>query len=310
MTRPQFLDSGTPTPRLRAPDLLLADLPERRSVLDPILDSNSLALLYGPRGLGKTFVALGIAWAAASGKSFLGWKASRPHRVLYVDGEMAAVDMRQRLRLLGSAPPTLEFILSDLNDGSPPDLGYAQGQLKLMESWGSPELVVLDNLASLAGIKSGDADCWSDLQRFLVMQRRFGRAVLMVHHANKRGVQRGTNRREDVLDLVMALRPPADYSPTDGARFEIHFEKARGLYGDSIKPIEARFDTDAAGVAQWQWRPAGSGPLNRAAALLNSGLGAPAVARELGVSRATAYRLRERARQQGLLGVTQKKSIG
>ena len=295
MPRSPFPDAGTPPPRLSAPDLLLADLPERRSILDPILDSNSLALLYGPRGLGKTFVALGIAWAAASGGSFLGWKAARPHRVLYIDGEMAAADMRRRLRLLGSAPPTLEFMLSDLSPGSTPDLGYASGLIKLAEAWGSPEFVVLDNLASLAGIKSGDADCWNDLQRFLVMQRRFGRAVLMVHHANKRGTQRGTNRREDVLDLVMALRPPADHAPADGARFEIHFEKARGLYGEQVKPIEARFEVDAAGVAQWQWGPPTSGILARTTDLLDQGLKAPAIARELGVSRATAYRLRERA---------------
>jgi hypothetical protein len=301
MTSRPFPDSGIPSRRLRAPDLLLADLPERRPILRPILDSNSLALLHGPRGLGKTFVALGIAWAAASGGSFLGWQAPRPHRVLYVDGEMAAVDMQRRLRLLGPAPPTLEFMLSDLNDGSPPDLGYRRGQMSLMEHWGTPELVVLDNLASLVGIKSGDADAWTEMQRFLVMQRRFGRAMLLVHHTNKQGGQRGTNRREDVLDLVIALRPPADHTPADGARFEIHFEKARGLHGDSVKPIEARFDTDDAGVARWQWRPASNGPLERAATLLNRGLGAPAMARELGVSRATAYRLRERARREGLL---------
>src|SRR5689334_7442535 len=55
---------------------MVADLPERVSLLDPILSSNTLALLYGPRGLGKTFVALGIAWAVASGGSFLGWRAA------------------------------------------------------------------------------------------------------------------------------------------------------------------------------------------------------------------------------------------
>ena len=76
--------------RIAAPDLAAAQLPERASILDPILSAKTLALLYGPRGLGKTFVALGIAWAAASGGSFLGWRASRPHRVVYVDGEMAA----------------------------------------------------------------------------------------------------------------------------------------------------------------------------------------------------------------------------
>src|SRR5256885_6672235 len=164
---------------LHAVDLLPANPPPREFILEPILAQKSLALLYGPRGLGKTFVALGIAWAAASGESFLGWRASRPHRVLYIDGEMAAVDMQQRLRLLGSAPPTLDFMILDLQRGVPPDLGYIEGLAKLIRSWGDPELVVFDNLSSLAGFKTGDADCWNELQRFLLIQRKRGRAVLL-----------------------------------------------------------------------------------------------------------------------------------
>ena len=112
---------------LPATELMVADLPERAYLLDPILTSNTLALLYGPRGLGKTFVALGIAWAAASGASFLNWTASRPHRVLYIDGEMAAIALRERMRLLGSAPSTLQFLVADLSIHSLPDLGYYEG---------------------------------------------------------------------------------------------------------------------------------------------------------------------------------------
>src|SRR5437879_953830 len=138
---------GQPRPRLTGSELMSADLPERQLILDPILTTKSLALLYGPRGLGKTFVALGIAWAAASGGSFLGWRASRPHRVLYVDGEMAAVDMQQRLRLLGSAPPTLDFMILDLQRGVPPDLGYIEGQAKLLRSWADPELGAVGHLS-------------------------------------------------------------------------------------------------------------------------------------------------------------------
>ena len=83
---------------LSATELAAATLPAETPILAPILSTKSLALLYGPRGLGKTFVALGIARAAASGASFLGWRAPRPHRVLYIDGEMAAVDMRSGWR--------------------------------------------------------------------------------------------------------------------------------------------------------------------------------------------------------------------
>ncbi|MBS0223599.1 MAG: AAA family ATPase [Proteobacteria bacterium] len=288
--------------RLSAPDLLATALPEREVILDPILSQKSLVLLYGPRGLGKTFVALGIAWAAASGGSFLKWRASRPRRVIYLDGEMAAVDIQRRLAMLGPAPPDLDFILADLQGHSLPDLGYEEGQAAFVRSCGRPDLVVLDNLASLAGFRAGDPDCWSRLQRFLMLLRRVGVAVLIVHHANKKGLQRGTSRREDVLDTVIAIRRPADYEPRQGARFELHFEKARGLLGEAVDPIEARLETDAGGRARWSWQPAHQSELERAVALLNAGLNPSQVGRELGISIAKSYRLRARAMEKGLLG--------
>src|SRR5437763_1956405 len=98
---------------LTAPELV-ADRRPATPILAPILTSKSLALLHGPRGLGKTFLALAIARAVAAGDSVLGWRSPRPHRVTYVDGEMAAADIRRRLAQFGTLPPTLELILADL----------------------------------------------------------------------------------------------------------------------------------------------------------------------------------------------------
>jgi hypothetical protein len=62
-----------------------------------------------------------------------------------------------------------------------------------------------------------------------------------VHHAGANGRQRGTSRREDALDTVIALRRPEDYSPEQGARFEVHFEKLRNrVEGDGALPFEAK----------------------------------------------------------------------
>jgi hypothetical protein len=47
------------------------------------------------------------------------------------------------------------------------------------------------------------------------------------HKCGEETNERGTSRREDALDTVIALRRPADYSPEEGARFEVHIEKAR-----------------------------------------------------------------------------------
>jgi hypothetical protein len=283
-----------PLTYLSGPELAAAALPAPTPILDPILSTKSLALLYGLRGLGKTFVALGIARAAAAGESFLGWRASRPHRVLYVDGEMAAVEMQQRLTRFGPPPPTIRFLLADLNHGPLLDLAHMDSQHRLMASWGAPELVVMDNLASLAGLRRGNPDRWHELHRFLMIQRQCGRAVLMVHHANKRGLQRGSSRREDILDLVMAMRRPAGWLPGDGTQFEIHFEKARSLHGAAIEPIHVGLEDRPEGFA-WRHATIRDPMFEHAVALLNRGQTATRVGETLNLSRSAAYRLRERA---------------
>jgi putative DNA primase/helicase len=285
-----------------AAHLVTLPLPRRELLLEPILPSRGLAMLYGPRGLGKTHVALGIACAAASGGSFLKWNAASARRVLYVDGEMPAADMQERLRAIGLAPPALTFLLADMQDLGMPDLGTPEGQGVLERAWGEtpPELLVIDNLSSLvSSARDNDADGWSLMQSWLLRLRRKGISVLLVHHAGKGGQQRGTSRREDVLDTVIALRRPSDYEPKDGARFEVHLEKARGLFGPATDPFEARLQPDALGNPVWSWQALTDSEFARAIALFSDGVSASDAAEELGVSRATAYRLKKRALEEG-----------
>ena len=91
-----------------------------------------------------------------------------------------------------------------------------------MNVWNRPELVVVDTLSSLAGVRRGDAERWARLQRFLLHLRQHRRAVLLVHHANKQGAMRGSTRRADPLDLVIALQRPdarTRCQTAGGARF-------------------------------------------------------------------------------------------
>ena len=69
-------------------DFLAINMPRREMLLAPILPEKSLAMLYAPRGIGKTLLALSIGLAVASGSALLRWNAPRQRRVLYVDGEM------------------------------------------------------------------------------------------------------------------------------------------------------------------------------------------------------------------------------
>jgi hypothetical protein len=87
--------------------------PPREYVLFPVLPSKGLAMLFAARGVGKTHVGLGLAYAVASGGRFLRWHASAPRKVFYIDGEMPAAALQERLAGIVVAggdvvPPTLD----------------------------------------------------------------------------------------------------------------------------------------------------------------------------------------------------------
>ena len=89
-------------------------------------------------------------------------------------------------------------------------------------------------------IRENEADSWVPVQSWCLRQRAAGKSVLLIHHAGKNGGQRGTSRKEDVLDSVISLRRPIDYDASQGARFDVHFTKSRGFWGDDAEPFEAR----------------------------------------------------------------------
>jgi putative DNA primase/helicase len=279
---------------LPATDLAQAAFPVPEAILAPLLSRGSQCLLYGPPGVGKSLVTLGIAHAVATGDSFLGWHAPRPHRVLYLDGYTTPAEMKRRLALFGPPPPALHFSLTAHDTGPPTDLAELESQARLMAGWRRPELVVLDDLASLAGPQAA-AERWNEVQRFLELQRRLERAVLLVHDVGRED-QLPDGPCEDVFDVVLALRRPPDWQVQDGRRVEIHVDKARGLDGEMFAPIEA-----ALRDGRWRWHYARPPQFTRGVALLESGVGAEQMGRVLGISRASAFRLQRQARQLGLV---------
>lgn len=302
----------TPKRRLHAEnigDFLARDFPPREMLLAPVLPRQGLMMLYSWRGVGKTYTALGIAFAVASGGSFLRWRAPAPGRVLYIDGEMPANVMQERLAALVAAsdrdlpsPDHFRLITPDQQEEGIPDLSSEEGR-QAVEDWikDGVDLVVLDNLSTLcrAG-KENEAEGWIPVQEWILSLRRRNVAVLLVHHAGKGGNQRGTSKREDVLDIVVSLRRPEDYEATDGARFEVHYEKARGLFGEDAKPFEARLEVRDQ-IAVWTMRDLEDCLTQRVAELVGDGLSQRDIARELEIGVGTVNRHKKKAEEQGLL---------
>jgi len=293
------MQNSTGLPILPAARLTAANLPPRGDLLAPWLASDTAALVYGPPGIGKSFLALGIALAVAQGGdqggSFLGWRSTRPRRVLYVDGEMGAAELGARLALFGKLPDTLSIVPHDRPGGARLDLAEEDGIVRLMAGWNDPQLLVLDTVGALACL-DGDPARRDRLHCFLLHLKQTRRAVLMVDHADKRGGLGGTGRRASTADLVMALRPAPAEAAHGNARFEIHFEKTRQRV--PLFPIVAELQTvDGAGI--WRWDAACR--VDRLAALVRQGLSRRDVCEALGIERSWFFRLKAEARARGLL---------
>ena len=193
-------------------EFLSREIPPREMLLSPILPTQGLMMLYSWRGIGKTLTAIGIAYAVASGGKFLRWEAPRPRRVLCLDGEMPAGVMQERFAATAAAsaaeppsPDLLRIITPDVQSEIMPNLATPEGR-EAVEEWlcDGVDLLVIDNISTLCRVgKENESESWEPIQTWLLELRRRGIAVLLVHHAGKGGAQRGTSRREDILDTVL-----------------------------------------------------------------------------------------------------------
>ncbi len=294
-------------------EFITKDFPKKGQILAPWLMTQSLSMIHSWRGVGKTHMALGIAYAVATGGEFLGWSAEQPSKVLLLDGEMPGIAIQERLAAIiassdkEAGPGMLRIANPDLQELCMPDLSTNEGQAavsKYLED--DTALIIVDNLSSLCRSgKENEADSWLSVQGWALRQRAEGRSVLFIHHSGKNLNQRGTSRREDILDVVISLRRPADYIPTQGACFEIHFEKARHIFGDDVAPIEAELRTDETGTKQeWATRTIEESTFDRVVALANEeGLSQKEIADELNVNKSTVSRHYRRARNEGKIKV-------
>jgi putative DNA primase/helicase len=279
----------------------------RIAVLEPFLHSQDLAMVFAPRGIGKTHLCLSMAYAIATGGALAKWLAPEPRRVLYLDGELPGVVMQKRLMQhcpdVEPEPGFFRVFTPDLlpDDVLMPDLSTADGQEAIGNMVGDAQVVFLDNLSAWARSgRENEAESWLPIADWLLRLRRRGVAVVLVHHAGKGGQQRGTSKREDLLDVVIGLSRPKDYNPVQGAVFVAEFSKGRHLLGTDAESIELQMGGDDDRV-QWTWRTVEASTYDRVVALAKEGLKGSEIAAELEINKSTVSRHLRRAKELGNL---------
>jgi hypothetical protein len=292
-------------------ELAALKIPQRPSLLGDWFKAGDYGIIFGKRGLGKSWLAMGLARALAEGRDFGPWKCQTPRRVLYVDGEMALDDFRGRVQTLSNGPGSFitlshqavfdrtqkALCLSDATQQS--DL------TRLCEEQGV-DVLVLDNGACLfRGVAENDADDFRDMiEGWLLDLRRRGVAVVLVVHAGRNGAIRGTSKREDAAFWIIRLDEANGGEHDEGARFITQFVKNRNAPQDPA-PLD------------WHFQPNGGKTLITyheadALAVLRQMVGdgldtCSEIAEEMGLSKFKICRMAKQAEREGWLAITGRK---
>lgn len=268
-----------PAPEKRiwsAAELLRADFPEPVWIVPDILPEG-LTILGGKPKLGKSWLALQLAFAAGTGGRFMDYEITQ-RRVLF----LALEDSKRRLRsrMISQGWPDLDQV-HFLTQCAPTEL---EGWLEKTE----PQLLVIDTFSRFFNLDQSDVqpvtEALGDLQS-LVMER--GISALVLDHHNKAAGE------DAIADLLGSTGKGAVADTIWGLYREQGQHDARvSIRGRDVEADELRLRWDPM-LCCWQIihdEETGAHDASVSQALANGPAGVTELARDLQINKASAHR--------------------
>lgn len=159
-------------------------------IVEPVLRRNSWMLLSGEEGTGKSFMAMALSAAIATGgKLFMDWRIrQRKAEVLYIaDSEMTDDIIQERMSIFrklykGCQEKLIVKSVKNLNlleDG----IDYIEKLLqKEILAGRVAEVLVLDHLLKLSGAEGDQKEHWPKIREWIEQLNERGLTVILLHH--------------------------------------------------------------------------------------------------------------------------------
>lgn len=196
-----------------APVFRQIKVPRPPMFIAPCIGPGTLTMVYGKPGIGKSYLVMDLLRALHTGGTWLGFPidlVTYP-RSLLVDGELPKDLLDDRLDDVFETLPGDLYIISKqhfLNTHEGGDFNLANVLCReLIEEEirrNDINVLVLDNKVSLVtGVEENSLSENSAIVQWLIRVRARGVMVVLVHHSNKSGTQRGTTAYEDPMDNII-----------------------------------------------------------------------------------------------------------
>ena len=159
-------------------------------IVEPFLRRNSWMLLSGEEGTGKSFMAMALSAAIATGgKLFKDWKVrQRKAGVLYIaDNEMTDDIIRERMTVFNKLYKGCQ---ERLRIRAVKNLNLLNGGMEYIEkllqkeslSGRVAEILVLDHLLKLSGAEGDQKEHWPKIREWIEQLNERGLTVILLHH--------------------------------------------------------------------------------------------------------------------------------
>ncbi len=198
-------ETGKPVYKLLTPDEL-RELPRPEFLAKSWLVKHSLSCIYGPSGIGKSFVALDLIFSVASGSEWLGCVPAQRGMAVYIAAEGVG-GLAERMDAWCAMHPEADisrvrFLTSAVNMIETEQVTNLINSIRV-QCDDTPVLVVIDTLArSMVG---GDENSAKDMGRVVAAADRIKDElnchVSVVHHTGKNGDdERGSSALRGACD--------------------------------------------------------------------------------------------------------------
>jgi len=185
---------------------------EKEWIIEKLIPTKSVCILTGKRGTMKTFIALNMAYAIASGSDFLNKYSTRKGSIIYLDKENGIGIMKDRTFMVKKG---MELENQNLNIGF---ICFSQLKIdklgdiieieKIIEKY-NPLLLIVDTYRRGISFDENDAGevskLFVDTLRPLV--EKYDLSIILIHHDRKSGYGRG-----DEMDEIRGSSDLANYA--------------------------------------------------------------------------------------------------